>query len=155
METEDAPPPDASTPEGALEARFTEGFAEINAALDLLETARRAGIDAKEAHTGSGEGREAWLDYLDAIDSVGSQLTDLGAGPSASEINADFLAADERRLKAIEELNIARFELAEATANANAILGKETEGLFSDSWSAAERLEQAIEALGGELRNPG
>ena len=154
-EGEDAPVADASTPEGLLVQQLTDGFAEVNEALDFLETARRAGTDAMEAHTGTGEGKEAWLTYLDTVDSVGKQLTDLGSPPTANDVKSDFAASDEVRLDAIEELNIARFELTEATTMANSILGKETEGLFSDAWSAIDHLELAIDALGGKIQNPG
>jgi oligoendopeptidase F len=99
------------------------------------------------------DAQQVIADYLDSAGATAGEFLDT---PDLEAVRADFAAADETRLKAIEEIDDARREVEEAVGYAETLAMNDTtalrsdfERIQSDIQEALDALESAIEALGG------
>ena len=159
--TAGVPPPETpKDPSEALYEQLRSGAYQINAAMDAMERALR---DCREASIGLGKGsKNAAADVVDVLDSAGSTIGDYLNAPELDEVRNDFTTNDERRLKAIEDLNDARREVLEGQGIADPMASDDPDPkvraifdrIAEDITEVIEAIEGAIEALGGSVIEP-
>lgn len=139
-------------PDAALYEQLRAGSVQMDAAASTLEEVRAA-AKAMQGSLG-GEGEDALEQVLEALDGVGTVLTDLAAPPpSLEEVRAGFASADDRRKQAIADGNDAYFELGDVLGNVRSLEDKYPDFIkLSDLLSLAQGdVAEAVEALGGRV----
>ncbi|MBW7927770.1 MAG: hypothetical protein H3C58_06730 [Fimbriimonadaceae bacterium] len=153
---------DDSSPEGRLFEQLRGGAVQLQLAQDAVAEAY-AEVNALKNEPDFGpETGEALTDLEAMLDSVGATLSELVSSPSKASVEADFGAADELRLKAIDAANDAHYELQECLGLVEGVLDQTGEHLrprvdavFEKIRTAQAEIESAVTTLGGVIAPPG
>lgn len=150
------------TPRDDSERLFQQlraGSFQVDAALNAMENTLQS---CKSTTIKSVEARQAAADVSDFLDSAGSTVGDYLNAPTLDEVRRDFAGNDERRLKAIEDLNDARREVLEAQGIADPVASDDPDAAVREVFTGIgdgiaeviDALEGAIDAFGGSVVEP-
>lgn len=150
------------SPEGRLFEQLRGGAVQLQLAQDAVAEAY-AEVNALKNEPDFGpETGEALTDLEAMLDSVGATLSEHVSSPSKASVEADFGAADEMRLKAIDAANDAHYELQECRGLIEGVLDQTGEHLrprvdavFEKTRTAQAEIESAVTTLGGVIAPPG
>ncbi|MGV3617575.1 MAG: hypothetical protein ACO1SV_19795 [Fimbriimonas sp.] len=155
--TEAAAPKDGPT---ALQEQLRGGAYQIDAAMGAME--RAMNVVRPLAQDKPDETREALQTIADMLDSAAATIVEFNDAPTLEAVREDFKAADDKRLKAIEEADDARQEVEQAKGVVTDLLSSEPPAdvlaqlnqIDDAIEEALDALEAAIEAFGGKVSDP-
>jgi hypothetical protein len=154
---EAAAPKDEPT---TLQEQLRGGAYQIDAAMGGME--RVMNVVRPLAQDKPDETREALQTIADMLDSAAATIVEFNDAPTLDSVRSDFKAADDRRLKAIEEADDARQEVEQAKGVVTDLLGSEPPAdvlaqlkqIDDAIEETLDALEAAIEAFGGKVSDP-
>lgn len=139
--------PTASASESWYE-RTRSGTFQLGSVLSTIQEAFEASETSTKA--AKGDAKALWADVTDALDTAGASLEPFTEfNLSESDFDKDFVAQDDKRLKAIEAANDALHPLDDAAE----ALGELSDGqqVLELVRLAQDDLKEAIETLGGKV----
>jgi hypothetical protein len=99
-----------------LYERLRSGATQVEVCLSEIDAARNLVLELKSDLGGRTDALEALEDILGILDSVAAGIADFAEAPAESEVRTDFATQDDFRLKAIEALDTALFEIGDGDA---------------------------------------